>query len=97
MGCYPKQNGLAKSLREIGRIEKRFLCSNDFAIGLHRRVQSALNKAENRNTVAHAVFMQRLTQGRGRGRGRDRDTKPGTPAYMKVIVIGMDHYPGPNK
>lgn len=90
MGCYPKQNGLAKSLREIGRIEKRFLCSNDFAIGLHRRVQSALNKAENRNAVARA-FLQRLTQGRG------RDTKPGTPAYMKVIVSGMDHYPGPNK
>nr|WP_235661288.1 hypothetical protein [Candidatus Hamiltonella defensa] len=38
-------------------------------------------------------FLQRLTQGRGRG----RDTKPGTPAYMKVMAIAIEHYPGPNK
>ncbi|MBK4361148.1 Tn3 family transposase [Candidatus Hamiltonella defensa] len=65
---------MAKSLREIGRIKKRCLCSNDFAIGLRRRVQSALNKAENRNAVARAVFAKADSRKRKRQRHKTWNT-----------------------
>ncbi len=47
-----------------------------FEIGLSRRVQSALNQAQNRNAVARAVLAKSDSQ------ERDRDIKPGTPASI---------------
>jgi TnpA family transposase len=32
LGSYPRQNGLALALREMGRIERTFLCSSGFKI-----------------------------------------------------------------
>jgi undecaprenyl-diphosphatase len=54
---YPRQNGLAKALREIGKIERtlftlRWLQDPD----LRRRVTAGLNKGEARNALARAVF-----------------------------------------
>ncbi len=68
LASYPKQNGLAKALREIGRIEGHCLCwtgSGDPL--LRRRVQAGLNKGEARNALARAVFMHRLGEIRDRG------------------------------
>lgn len=64
---YPK-NGLAKALREIGRIERILFILNWFRDpGLRQRVQAVLNKGEARNALARAVFMHRLGEIRDRG------------------------------
>jgi len=68
LASYPKQNGLAKALREIGRIERALFMLDWFRDpSLRRRVQAGLNKGEARNALARAVFMHRLGEIRDRG------------------------------
>ncbi len=71
---HPKQNGLAKALREIGRIERTLFMLDWFRDpALRRRVQAGLNKGEARNALARVVFMHRL--------GEIRDRKPENQSY----------------
>ena len=67
LGAYPRQNGLALALREIGRIE-RTLFTLDWLEqpALRRQATAELNKGESRNALARAVCFHRL------GRLRDR-------------------------
>lgn len=67
LGAYPRQNGLALALREIGRIE-RSLATLDWLERpeLRRQATAELNKGEARNVLARAVCFHRL------GRLRDR-------------------------
>jgi TnpA family transposase len=67
LGAYPRQNGLAKALREYGRLE-RTLFILDWAQnpGLRQRVTAGLNKGEARNALARAVFFNRLGEIRDR-------------------------------
>ena len=67
LGSYPRQNGLALALREIGRIE-RTLFTLDWLEDpeLRRQATAELNKGEARNALARAVCFHRL------GRLRDR-------------------------
>lgn len=68
LASYPKQNGLAKALREIGRIERTLFMLDWFRDpALRRRVQAGLNKGEACNALARAVFMHRLGEIRDRG------------------------------
>lgn len=73
-GDITYQNGLAKALREIGRIERTLFMLDWFRDpALRRRVQAGLNKGEARNALARAVFMHRL--------GEIRDRKPENQSY----------------
>jgi TnpA family transposase len=67
LGAYPRQNGLALALREIGRLE-RTLATLDWLERpeLRRQATAELNKGEARNALARAVCFHRL------GRLRDR-------------------------
>jgi TnpA family transposase len=67
LGSYPRQNGLAAALRELGRIE-RTLFALDWMqhVELRRRVQIGLNKGEATNSLARAVFLNRLGEIRDR-------------------------------
>ncbi len=67
LSAYPRQNGLAVALREIGRIE-RTLFTLDWIRdpALRRRANAGLNKGEARNALARAIFFHRL------GKLRDR-------------------------
>jgi TnpA family transposase len=57
LGSYPRQNGLAVALRELGRIERTlFILSWLQSVDLRRRVHVGLNKGEARNALARAVF-----------------------------------------
>jgi len=60
LASYPRQNNLAWALREIGRIE-RTLFTVDWleSPDLRWRVTSGLNKGEQRNNLARAVFFYR--------------------------------------
>jgi len=58
---YPRQNGLALALRELGRIERTlFVLDWLESVELRRRVNAGLNKGEARNALARAVFFNRL-------------------------------------
>jgi TnpA family transposase len=67
LGAYPRQNGLAKALRELGRIE-RTLFTLDWleSPALRRRSHGGLNKGESHHSLKKAVFFNRL------GKLRDR-------------------------
>ena len=65
--AYPRQNGLAVALREMGRLERslymlRWLLDLD----LRRRAQAGLNKGEARNALARAIFFCQLGELRDR-------------------------------
>ena len=67
LGAYPRQNGLAMALRELGRIERTLFTLEWLqSTELRRRVQSGLNKGEAKNALARAVFFNRLGEMRGR-------------------------------
>jgi TnpA family transposase len=67
LGAYPRQNGLALALREIGRIERTvFTLEWLERPELRRQATAELNKGETRNALARAVCFHRL------GRLRDR-------------------------
>jgi TnpA family transposase len=67
LAAYPRQNALAKALREIGRLE-RTLFTFDWISdpALRRRTNAGLNKGEARNALARAVFFHRLGEIRDR-------------------------------
>jgi len=67
LAAYPRQNTLAKALRDIGRIE-RTLFTLDWITdpALRRRSNAGLNKGEARNALARAVFFNRLGELRDR-------------------------------
>ena len=46
LGAYPRQNGLAIALRELGRIEVPFLHSIGSKVSSYGVVQVGLNKGE---------------------------------------------------
>lgn len=79
LGAYPRQNGLALALREVGRIE-RTLFTLDWLEdpGLRRQATVELNKGEARNALARAVCFHRL------GRVRDR-----TPEALQHRAGGL--------
>lgn len=57
LASCPKQNGLAKALREIGRIERSLFMLDWFRDpSLRRRVQAGLNKGEARNALARSLY-----------------------------------------
>ena len=68
LGRYPRQNGLAVALRELGRIERTvFILDWRQNVELRRRVNAGLNQGEARNALARAVFFNRLGEIRDRG------------------------------
>ncbi|EHN94234.1 hypothetical protein ESOG_04694 [Escherichia coli E101] len=74
LASYPKQNGLAKALRGIGRIERTLFMLDWFRDpALRRRVQAGLNKGEARKWArATAVYLYRIAWGGGGGVVRQR-------------------------
>ena len=70
LGSYPRQNGLAAALRELGRMERTlFILDWVQSVELRRRVHAGLNKGVARNALARAVFLYRL------GEIRDRSSR----------------------
>lgn len=88
LGGYPRQNGLAVALRELGRIE-RTLFALDWMqnIELRRRVQIGLNKGEAKNSLARAVFLNRLGEIRDRSFEKQRYRASGLNLVVAAIVL----------
>ena len=88
LGSYPRQNGLAVALRELGRIE-RTLFTLDWlqSTELRRRVQIGLNKGEAKNALARAVFFNRLGELRDRSFENQRYRASGLNLIVAAIVL----------
>ena len=87
LGSYPRQNGLAVALREMGRLE-RTLFTLDWLqnVELRRRVQIGLNKGEAKNALARAVFFNRLGELRDRRFENQRYRASGLNLVVAAIV-----------
>jgi hypothetical protein len=67
IAASPRQNGLAKALGEIGRVERSiFICDWLLDPTLRRRSHAILNKGESRHALARAVFLHQLGELRSR-------------------------------
>ncbi|HDR9511974.1 TPA: Tn3 family transposase, partial [Burkholderia cepacia] len=88
LGSYPRQNGLAVALREIGRIERTlFILDWLQDVELRRRVHAGLNKGEARNALARAVFFHRLGEIRDRSFEAQRYRASGLNLVTAAIVL----------
>jgi TnpA family transposase len=88
LGSYPRQNGLAIALRELGKIE-RTLFALDWLqnVELRRRVNAGLNKGEAKNTLARAIFFNRLGEMRERSFENQRYRASGLNLVIAAIVL----------
>lgn len=88
LGSYPRQNGLALALRELGRIERTlFILDWLQDTELRRRVNAGLNKGEARNALARAVFFNRLGEIRDRSFDQQRYRASGLNLVTAAIVL----------
>ena len=86
LGSYPRQNGLALALREVGRIE-RSLFTLDWLDdpALRRQATAELNKGESRNALARAVCFHRL----GRLRDRTPESQQHRAGGLNLVVAAI--------
>jgi TnpA family transposase len=85
---YPRQNGLALALRELGRIERTlFVLDWLESVELRRRVNAGLNKGEARNALARAVFFNRLGEIRDRSYEQQSYRASGLALVTAAIVL----------
>ncbi len=88
IGSYPRQNGLATALRELGRLERTLFTLSWFMDPeLRRRVTAGLNKGEARNALARAVFFGRLGEVRDRSFESHRYRASGLNLVTAAIVL----------
>ena len=95
LAAYPRQNGLALALREIGRLERSlFVLEWLRSPELRHRVQTGLNKAEARNALARAVFFYRLGRLRDRAYENQQLRAKGLNLLVAAIVLWNTVYLG---
>ena len=88
LGGYPRQNGLAVALRELGRIERTLFTLQWLRdVELRRRVHVGLNKGEARNALARAVFFNRLGEMRDRSFENQKHRASGLNLLVAAIVL----------
>jgi TnpA family transposase len=93
LAAFPRQNGLAVSLREIGRLE-RTLFTLDWIrdLDLRRRAHAGLNKGEARNALARALFFNRLGELRDRRFENQVFRASGFNLLVAAIILWNSRY-----
>ena len=93
LSAYPRQNGLAVALREIGRIE-RTLFTLDWIRNptLRRRANAGLNKGEVRNALARAIFFHRLGELRDRSFENQVYRASGLNLLVAAVILWNTRY-----
>jgi len=88
LGSYPRQNGLALALREVGRIERSLFTLEWLqSVELRRRVHAGLNKGEAKNALSRAVFFNRLGEMRDRSFENQRYRASGLNLVVAAIIL----------
>ena len=93
LGAYPRQNGLALALREIGRVE-RTLFTLDWIEDpeQRRRATRELNKDEAENALKRAIFFHRIGRVRDRGLEQQGHRASGLNLAAAAIVLWNTTY-----
>jgi TnpA family transposase len=88
LAAYPRQNGLAHALRELGKLE-RTLFTLDWLQDseLRRRSHVGLNKGEQQNALRRAVFFNRLGEIRDRSYDNQRHRASGLNLLVAAIIL----------
>ena len=90
-----QQNALAKTLREIGRLDHSLFTLDWISDpALRRRAHAGLNKGEARNTLSRAVFFHRLGEIRDRTFENQRYRASGLNLAVAAIVLWNTVYLG---
>ena len=88
LSAYPRQNGLAVALRELGRVERTLFTLNWMkSTELRRRANAGLNKGEARNSLARAIFFYRLGEMRDRSFESQAFRASGLNFLVAAIII----------
>jgi TnpA family transposase len=88
LASYPRQNGLAWALREVGRVEKTLFTLEWLqSLELRRRVQVGLNKGEARNALARAVFFYRQGRVQDRSHAQQQQRAQGLNLVVAAIIL----------
>jgi hypothetical protein len=86
--CYPRQNALARALREIGCLERTlFILDWISDPALRRRSNAGLNKGEARNALARALFFHRHGEIRDRTFENQRYRASGLNLTIAAITL----------
>ena len=93
LASYPRQNGVAAALRELGRLE-RTLFTLDWIEDpeLRREASRELNKGESRNSLARAVFIHRLGEIRDRTYENQQHRASGLNLLVTAIILWNTRY-----
>jgi len=93
LGAFPRQNGLALALRELGRLE-RTLFTLDWLEdpAFRRQTGHELNKGEARNSLARAVFIHRLGEIRDRTYENQQHRASGLNLVVSAIILWNTRY-----
>lgn len=93
LSAFPRQNMLAKALREIGRLD-RTLFTMDWITdpALRRRAQAGLNKGEARNALARILFFYRHGEIRDRTFENQCYRASGLNLVVAAIVLWNTRY-----
>jgi TnpA family transposase len=93
LASYPRQNGVAAALRELGRLE-RTLFTLDWIEDpeLRRSTGQELNKGESRNSLARAVFIHRLGEIRDRTYENQQHRASGLNFLITAIILWNTRY-----
>src|SRR5207253_5033904 len=93
LAAYPRQNGVAAALRELGRLE-RTLFTLDWIEDpeLRRATGQELNKGESRNSLARAVFIHRLGEIRDRTYENQQHRASGLNLLVTAIILWSTSY-----
>ncbi|OAH37554.1 hypothetical protein AX777_25740 [Sphingobium yanoikuyae] len=93
LSAYPRQNGLALALRELGRLERSiFMLDWLRDIDLRRRTQAGLNKGEARNALARALFFNQLGELRDRRFENQTYRASGLNLLVAAIILWNTRY-----
>lgn len=85
---YPRQNPVARALREIGRVERTLFMLDWFDDPeQRRRTGSILNKGEARNGLARAIFFNRLGELRDRTFENQRHRASGLTLVTAAVTL----------
>jgi TnpA family transposase len=95
LAAYPRQNALARALRDIGCLE-RTLFTLDWLSdpALQRRCHAGLNKGEARNALARALFFHRHGEIRDRTFENQRYRASGLNLTIAAIILWNTVYLG---
>lgn len=93
LAAYPRQNGLAVALREVGRLE-RTLFTLDWLknLDLRRRAHAGLNKGEARHALARALFFNMLGELRDRRFENQFYRASGLNLLIAAIILWNTRY-----